>query len=154
MVRFRHAVIAFVVVTAVVASGLAVTSDSWSAEPAQAAAKKRLELQQSEYGRVLFDARNRALYLFTRDERKSDCYGQCAEVWPPFKAKGGVKAGDGLKQRWVDTVRRRGGAKQVTYRGHPLYFYVHDTRGEIFCNDVFEFGGTWFVVQRSGEPPA
>jgi predicted lipoprotein with Yx(FWY)xxD motif len=139
-------------VAAVVATGVAASSDGWSPEPAQAAARKQLELRESEYGRVLFDGRNRALYLFTRDGRKSDCYGRCADVWPPFKARRGVDAGVGLKQKWVDTVKRRGGAKQVTFRGHPLYFYEHDPRGEIFCNDVFEFGGKWFAVKRSGAP--
>jgi predicted lipoprotein with Yx(FWY)xxD motif len=152
MVRPRRSLIPLAALIAVVATGLAATSEGWSPTAAQAAGKKRLELQQSDYGRVLFDGRNRALYLFTRDGRKSDCYGACARVWPPFKAKRGVVAGAGLRQRWVDTVRRRGGAKQVTYRGHPLYFYVHDTRGEIFCNDVFEFGGRWFAVERSGDP--
>ena len=148
----RRASIPLSVLIAALAGGVAASSDAWRPAPAHATTVKQLELRESEYGRVLFDGRNRALYLFTRDGRKSDCYGACARVWPPFKAKGGVNAGTGLKQRWVDTVRRRGGAKQVTYRGHPLYFYVHDTRGEIFCNDVFEFGGKWFVVRRNGEP--
>jgi predicted lipoprotein with Yx(FWY)xxD motif len=152
MVRSRRALIPLAVAAAAVATGVAATSDGWIPAPAHAAALKQLELRESEYGRVLFDGRDRALYLFTRDGRNSDCYGDCARVWPPFKAKGRVEAGDGLKQRWVDTVRRRGGARQVTYRGHPLYFYVHDARGEIFCNDVFEFGGRWFVVRRSGAP--
>jgi hypothetical protein len=42
----------------------------------------------------------------------------------------------------------------ATYRGHPLYFYEHDRPGEILCNDVLEFGGRWFVVDRRGRPAA
>jgi predicted lipoprotein with Yx(FWY)xxD motif len=147
----RHAVMLALVV-ATFTTGAAAAAEDWG--PADRVGggdrAKRLELRSSDYGRVLFDGRNRALYLFTRDRPKSECYGRCAEVWPPFKAKHGVVAGAGLKQRWVDTVRRRGGARQVTFRGQPLYFYVHDTRGEIFCNNVFEFGGKWHAVKRDG----
>jgi predicted lipoprotein with Yx(FWY)xxD motif len=40
----------------------------------------------------------------------------------------------------------------VTYRGHPLYYYVDDTQaGEVGCQNVSEFGGLWLVVARSGE---
>ena len=39
----------------------------------------------------------------------------------------------------------------MTYRGRPLYFYVgEDAPGEIFCQDVFEFGGDWLIVRPSG----
>jgi predicted lipoprotein with Yx(FWY)xxD motif len=39
----------------------------------------------------------------------------------------------------------------VTYNGHPLYYYVTDTEpGQITCQDVVEFGGTWLVVDPRG----
>jgi hypothetical protein len=39
----------------------------------------------------------------------------------------------------------------VTYGGHPLYYYAGDRRpGEILCQNVVEFGGTWLVVTPSG----
>ena len=41
----------------------------------------------------------------------------------------------------------------MTYRGHPLYHYIGDTHpGEILCQNVVEFGGTWLVVKPSGVP--
>ena len=40
---------------------------------------------------------------------------------------------------------------QVTYGGHPLYYYVDDTPGKVLCHNVDEFGGTWLVVLPSGE---
>ncbi len=46
--------------------------------------------------------------------------------------------------------RRKGGAKMVTYRGRPLYFYQHDSPGVVLCHDVTSFGGDWFVVKRNG----
>ncbi|MFL5853901.1 MAG: hypothetical protein ACJ77G_15665 [Solirubrobacteraceae bacterium] len=48
-------------------------------------------------------------------------------------------------------TRDRGSTTQVTYAGHPLYYYVNDRKpGQILCQDVREFGGTWLVVSPSG----
>jgi predicted lipoprotein with Yx(FWY)xxD motif len=110
----------------------------------------KLKLKRSEYGRVLF-ADGYALYLFTRDDDSgSRCAGECAEVWPPLTATQKVVTGEGVKRRLLGTTTRPDGSKQLTYAGHPLYGYVDDPRGEVFCNDVFEFGGTWYAVNRSG----
>lgn len=116
--------------------------------------RDKVVLRKSRFGRVIHDRRSGlAAYLFTRDRRnKPRCYGSCAEVWPPWKAKRRPQVGVGLKRRHVRLVGRRGGAKQVTYKGRPLYFYVHDSPGRILCHDVFEFGGDWLVQKRSGRP--
>ena len=29
-----------------------------------------------------------------------------------------------------------------------------DPKGEVLCNDIAEFGGTWFAVTADGKPPA
>jgi len=57
-------------------------------------------------------------------------------------------------RRCVGTVRRRDGRRQVTYEGQPLYFYAHDPRSQVLCNDVVEFAGTWFAGTAAGDPPA
>lgn len=112
-----------------------------------------VKLRDSEYGRVLFSGSDRALYLFTRDARRTTrCYGACAEAWPPFYAKGRPRAASGVRQALLGTIRRRDGRRQVTYRGRPLYFYVSDPPRRILCQNVVEFGGTWLVVDASGRP--
>ena len=123
-----------------------------SPPPAPAASGKTVKVSASRYGPVLFDGKGRALYLFTREKStKSRCYGTCARAWPPFLTKGKPRAGKGAKAALVGTTKRRNGKRQVTYNGHPLYYYVADTRaGQITCQDVFEFGGTWLVVDRRG----
>ncbi|MGH2741290.1 MAG: COG4315 family predicted lipoprotein [Thermoleophilaceae bacterium] len=128
-------------------------------EPAEPAAKPRrgplVRLRDSQFGPVLFDGKDRALYLFTRDPRnKTRCYGACAEAWPPFYAKGRPRAGRGVDRSLLGTIERRDGRRQVTYKGQPLYFYVHDPEGQVLCNDVVEFGGTWYAVDAEGNPPA
>jgi predicted lipoprotein with Yx(FWY)xxD motif len=48
--------------------------------------------------------------------------------------------------------RLRGGKRQVTYDGHPLYYYVDDAPGRVLCHNVLEFGGVWLVLRSDGSP--
>jgi predicted lipoprotein with Yx(FWY)xxD motif len=111
-----------------------------------------VKVMRSRYGRVLFDGKGRALYLFTRESStKSRCYGRCAAAWPPFFVRGRLRAGSGVDSSKLGSSRRRDGRRIVTYNGHPLYYYVTDRRpGQITCHDVTEFGGTWLVVDPAG----
>jgi predicted lipoprotein with Yx(FWY)xxD motif len=124
---------------------------------ADAAMKPRkgtlVKVVDSQYGRVIADRKGEAVYLFTKEQSgKSECYGACAEAWPPLLAKGKPRAGSGARSRLLGTTKRRGGARQVTYRGQPLYYYKDDSPGQILCQDVDEFGGRWLVVKPSGRP--
>jgi predicted lipoprotein with Yx(FWY)xxD motif len=116
----------------------------------------RVKVVDSDYGRVIADGKGEAFYLFGRERgTASQCYGACAEAWPPVLAKaGGPVAGVGADQELLGTTRRKNGKLQVTYAGNPLYYYVHDTPGEILCHDVAEFGGLWLVIRPSGRPAA
>jgi predicted lipoprotein with Yx(FWY)xxD motif len=111
-----------------------------------------LKLRDTRFGRILVDGKGRALYLFTREgSTRSRCYGQCAVAWPPFYARGRLRAGSGLDRGKLGSSRRRDGRRIVTYNGHPLYYYVSDTKpGQVTCHDVVEFGGTWLVVNPEG----
>ncbi len=111
-----------------------------------------VKVMSSRYGRMLFDGKGRALYLFTREATsRSRCYGACAAAWPPFLTNGKPQARRGVKSGLLGTTRRRDGKVQVTYGGHPLYYYVDDREpGQVLCQDVVEFGGTWLVVSPSG----
>lgn len=130
-----------------VAASIPVAGASGSSEAGQT-----LKLRNTRYGPILFDARDRVLYGFTRDKRggKSTCYGGCAAAWPVYFAKGKVRAMRGVKQSLIGTVRRRNGRLQVTYNGWPLYFYAHEGPREVKCQNVNEFGGLWLVVKANG----
>src|SRR5690349_1777027 len=127
---------------------------AFTAAPAGAATRPpTLKVISSAYGRILSDGRGYALYLFTSDSpRASRCYGACASAWPPFYSRGqSLRGAKGIRSSAIGTVRRKGGRRQVTYNGHPLYYYVGDRRpGNVFCQDVFEFGGRWLVLDRNG----
>jgi predicted lipoprotein with Yx(FWY)xxD motif len=118
----------------------------------QSASRATLTAKSSRFGKVLFDGRGFVLYAFTRDQRRSACYGACARAWPPYVApKGTLNVGPGVKRSLLGTVRRTSGRRQVTYAGRPLYYYVGDTRaGQILCQDVVEYGGRWLIVRPSG----
>jgi predicted lipoprotein with Yx(FWY)xxD motif len=134
------------------------TETAQTAAPAEPAAGPRgplVKLRDSQFGPVIFNGRDQAAYFFTRDAGgKSRCYGECAVAWPPFYARAKPRAGRGVKRSLLGTVARRGGRRQVTYAGQPLYFYEHDPKGEVLCNDIVEFSGTWFAVTAEGKPPA
>jgi predicted lipoprotein with Yx(FWY)xxD motif len=105
----------------------------------------------SDYGPMLYDGRRQAIYLF--DEERSPrprCYGECAAAWPPVLTDGSPRAGRGTDAALLGTVRRRGGASQVTYAGHPLYYYAHESPGQVLCHDIEDFGGLWLVVTPQG----
>jgi len=112
-----------------------------------------VKVRRSRYGRILVDGRGLTLYAFTRDRRGSSrCYGACATAWPPLLVRAGrPRAGSGARRSLLGTTRRRDGTRQVTYRGRPLYFSFRERRpGEILCQNVAQFGGTWLLVAPSG----
>jgi predicted lipoprotein with Yx(FWY)xxD motif len=107
----------------------------------------------SPYGRILADGRGQAFYLFGRENSNlSQCYGTCANRWPPVLAKGTPTAGPGVHSRLLGTIRRRDGQLQLVYDGHRMYYYDGDSPGRVLCQNVDEFGGTWLVVHANGQP--
>jgi predicted lipoprotein with Yx(FWY)xxD motif len=106
----------------------------------------------SEFGTVLFGSDDRAIYLFDKETTdRSECYGACAEAWPPVVTDGQPVAGGEVDSKLLGTTERDDGETQVTYDGRPLYYYVDDPPGEILCHNVEEFGGLWLVVDPGGE---
>jgi predicted lipoprotein with Yx(FWY)xxD motif len=110
-----------------------------------------ISLRTTAVGKVLVAANGRTLYLFTADKgKKSTCYGQCAGYWPPLFA-GKPSVGTGLKAAMLGTTKRRDGKLQVTYAGHPLYFFAQDKKaGQVNGQGFVHFGGAWWVVSSAG----
>jgi predicted lipoprotein with Yx(FWY)xxD motif len=90
------------------------------------------------------------VYLFEADKGPhSSCTGACAAAWPPVVGKatvaGTAKAAD------LGTITRPDGTTQVTYKGHPLYFFVKDKDdGDAYGQGVKAFGAEWYVMSPSG----
>jgi predicted lipoprotein with Yx(FWY)xxD motif len=143
---------AFGLQRAALAGSLLAVALALSAAPAMAA-HPSVTVRDSRFGAIVTDGGGRTLYLFTRERSaRSRCYGSCAAAWPPLIVHGPLVAGRGARRGLLGTTRRRDGSRQVTYRGHPLYYYVGERRaGEILCQNVVEFGGTWLVVSPVGK---
>ena len=106
---------------------------------------------ESPFGRMLFDDRGQAIYLFEPEsEGRPACYGECETAWPPVLTEGRPVARGGLRQDMLDVVERRDGSRQVTYGGWPLYFYAHEDPGEVLCHDVVLNGGLWLAIGPDG----
>ncbi len=142
------------------APAMAAPADAAGGPAASTSAKKKTKKSVtittrkiSGFGRVLVDGRGMPLYVFTRDRRKkSRCYGDCARAWPvTYAGAKKPRARGGASKRRLGTTKRRDGRKQVTYRGRPLYYYVHDRPGVALCHNVREFGGLWLLVRASGK---
>jgi predicted lipoprotein with Yx(FWY)xxD motif len=112
----------------------------------------RIKVGPSDFGQMLFDSRNQAIYIFEDDsEDESVCYGECAKAWPPVYTDGRPVAGKGVDADLLGTLERRNGRRQVTYAGRPLYYYAHEAQGEVRCHNVNLNGGFWWVVGPDGE---
>jgi predicted lipoprotein with Yx(FWY)xxD motif len=113
-----------------------------------------VKIGSSSLGRILVDARGKTLYLWAHDKTaKSTCYGDCAEYWPPLITRGKPVAGAGAHAGLLGTSRRRDGRLQVTYAGHPLYYFVQDTKaGQTKGEGLTGFGGRWDPLSASGRP--
>jgi predicted lipoprotein with Yx(FWY)xxD motif len=141
-----------VALAAGVSAVLAASGLGAGAPAVAATAGSRVQLHSGKPGRYLADGRGVTLYLFERDRRTvSSCYGTCAAVWAPYLTHGRPTAGRGVNAARLGVTRRKGSTSQVTYGGHPLYYYDDDHRaGQTFGQGVFEFGAKWFVVSAAG----
>jgi predicted lipoprotein with Yx(FWY)xxD motif len=115
---------------------------------------KVVKIGPSNLGRILVDSHGKTLYLWAHDKgRKSTCYGDCAEYWPPVITHGKPLAHAGARAKLLGTTRRRDGHLQVTYAGHPLYYFVQDTKaGQTRGEGSTGFGGRWDPLSAAGKP--
>jgi predicted lipoprotein with Yx(FWY)xxD motif len=113
-----------------------------------------VKLTSSKDGRVLGDGRGRALYLFAKDQGgESYCSGACAAVWPPLETRSTPHAAGGVDSAALGTIKRNDGDRQVTYHGHPLYYYAGDasTAGRTAGEGLEQFGAAWYLVGAAGK---
>jgi predicted lipoprotein with Yx(FWY)xxD motif len=101
----------------------------------------------------LTDSSGRSLYLFASDTgTRSTCSGACATAWPPLTVKGAPTAGTGATASDLGTISRSDGTKQVTYAGHPLYYFAGDSAaGQTNGEGSNGFGAPWYLLAPSGQ---
>jgi len=132
-----------------------------TAPPAAANAAPKLSAAEStdkltgskvaRMGKVVVNEKGFVLYRFDKDgskPAKSNCVGDCAEVWPPALTNDGKPALKGVASSLVGTVTRADGSKQLTLKGWPLYTYVGDSKPGSWRGQ--NVNGSWFVIQPDG----
>ena len=142
-------------------SGSSSTGAAASGSPAAAASSSSgasasggtvIETASSSAGTFLTDGSGRAVYLWAKDTGDtSNCTGACAGAWPPVTATGSVTASGSAKASDLGTITRSDGTKQVTYDGHPLYYFSGDSGpGTATGQDSDGFGAKWWLVAPTG----
>ena len=136
------------------------SSSAAAAAPSSAAASSSasgsgstvITTASSSAGTFLTDGSGRAVYLWVKDTGDtSACTGACAGAWPPVTATGTVTASGSAKASDLGTITRSDGTKQVTYDGHPLYYYAGDSGSGMASGQGSDsFGAKWWLVSPSG----
>jgi predicted lipoprotein with Yx(FWY)xxD motif len=131
-------------------------ASSTSSTPAAAASGSTTALvittKSSSAGDFLTNGSGQAIYMWTKDSMNaSACSGACASAWPPVTATGALTAAGGVNKADLSTFARSDGTKQVAYDGHPLYYFVGDSKpGEISGQGSDGFGAKWWLVNTAG----
>ena len=112
-----------------------------------------VKLAKTRVGTILVDSKGITLYDFVKDKgTTSACYGACAALWPPLITTGKPVAGPGVRASLLGTTKRKDGKLEVTYGGHPLYYFVTDRKpGQTTGQGVNQFGGPWWVISAAGK---
>ncbi len=105
--------------------------------------------QDAKLGPIVTDSQGRTLYAWTQDTSStSTCTGSCAQTWPPALTSGTPQGGTGITASMIGTSARSDSGTQVTYNGHPLYWFSGDKNpGDTNGQGV---AGKWFTVSPSG----
>ena len=103
-------------------------------------------------GTFLVGPGGRTVYLFEKDTgTTSACTGACAAAWPPLTTTGAPTAGGAAKASLLGTTKRADGTMEVTYAGHPLYYFAGDKApGDTNGEGVDHFGAEWYMVSPMG----
>lgn len=134
------------------ASQPAYSGGSSGTSTAAAGSAAKVSVKSSKLGKILVGATGRTLYLFLKDKGStSTCSGPCATVWPPLVTQGKPQTGPGASAALLGTTKRIDGHVQVTYHGHPLYFYASDhAPSDTTGQALNQFGAEWYVLTPAG----
>jgi predicted lipoprotein with Yx(FWY)xxD motif len=152
MRRARLPLAGVILAIAAVAVIIAVTSGGSARANRSAAANSAISLRQTQLGGTLADAQGRTLYLFEGDKPNRSTLSSAGQaVWPPFTSATRPQALNGVMAGSVGAIKDPDGAFQITYNGHPLYYYVGDRgAGQTHGQGLNQFGALWYVLNTNG----
>jgi predicted lipoprotein with Yx(FWY)xxD motif len=151
MSRTRFPLIAAAVMVAALVAVIVATSGASTKGTSQSAGSA-VNLKQTSLGQTLVDGNGRTLYLFEGDRANVSTLSPAGQaVWPPFTAITKPRALGGTSAARIGTIPHAGGRAQISYDGHPLYYYVGDhNAGQTLGQGLNQFGALWYVVSGNG----
>jgi predicted lipoprotein with Yx(FWY)xxD motif len=124
-----------------------------STSTAAAAPGVAVTTKKSKLGTILAAGpKHLTVYLFEADKgTSSSCSGACAKAWSPVTTAGQPTVSGGAVSADLGTTMRPDGTKQITYKGHPLYFFEKDEdSGDAYGQASQAFGAGWYVMKANG----
>jgi predicted lipoprotein with Yx(FWY)xxD motif len=102
--------------------------------------------------RYLTDNAGRAVYILEGDDTGTRCVAECLRTWPVVGGGAPVSGVPEVDGALIGTTTRADGTVQVTYAGHPLYYFADDTEvGVTNGRAVNDTWGHWYLVRPNGE---
>src|ERR1700730_7411386 len=120
----------------------AAASPSPAAQPSPASTGATIAVaSNAKYGSILVDGKGMTGYLFVSEQTTAST----------GYTTGAPHAGSDATSSLLGTTTRTDGKVEVTYAGHPLYYFANDkASGDTTGQAVDGFGGLWWVVSASG----
>ena len=148
----KNSRLALPIVVLVIAAIVAVIATSSGAKNQALSAAPGVSLRQTSLGGTLTDNQGRTLYLFAADKANASTLSAAGRaVWPPFTSASKPIAIGGAQAAKVGTITGATGVSQVTYNGHPLYYFIGDkSPGQVAGQNLNEFGARWYVLSGNG----
>jgi predicted lipoprotein with Yx(FWY)xxD motif len=142
-------------------SAIAVTAGVLASSPSQAgpaepteptASANVITTRSTGSGQILVDGRGRTVYLFAQDTGSTPtCTSTCTSYWPPVPASVGARSAGGAAAVDLSSVAAAAGGRQLTYAGHPLYYFAGDQKsGDTNGQNLDQFGAEWHVLNPTG----
>jgi predicted lipoprotein with Yx(FWY)xxD motif len=105
-----------------------------------------MSLRHSPQGKVLAGKARQYAYVHVSGSKDVGCTTVCLTIWPRVVTKGKPRAGAGVTQRKL----RQTTSHQVTYYGHPLFYYSPDPTHPS-GDGATSFGGDWLLIKSNGK---
>jgi predicted lipoprotein with Yx(FWY)xxD motif len=145
-----------VLLLAAACGGSSTTAAPGSSGGTAAVAQSRtadVKTASTKAGKILVNSKGRTMYAFAADRKgHSTCTGSCLTYWPPVRVGAKPPTATARVTATVGVLHRRGGTRQLTVNGWPMYTYVGDSKpGATTGQGLNESGGLWWVVSPSGK---
>lgn len=114
-------------------------------DPTPEPVKRVLLANNATFGNILTDSQGKSLYFFSKDTKNtSECSGGCVTNWPIFY-DANITVAAGLDINDFSTITRADNAKQTTYKGWPLYYFINDTNAGDTNGD--KKNNVWYIAK-------